>query len=246
MSGRLAVVGTGPGAPDQLTGAAVEELAAAEVLIGYRAYLDRLPGSVAPGRREASGLGGERERARRAVSEAAAGARVALVSGGDAGIYGMAALALDEAAELAQAAPPVVVVPGVTAASAAGALLGAPLAVDFACLSLSDLLVPRAEVLGKVEALAAVDIALVLYNPAGRERRQPWMAAVSALQRHRPPATPVAAVRRAYREGQAIEVSEVGRMAALEVDMETVVVVGSSRTRRVGSWLYTLRDEPLP
>ena len=92
---------------------------------------------VAPGRREAYPIGDERERARRAVSAAAEGARVALVSSGDAGIYGMASLAIDQAAALGEAAPELVVVPGVTAASAAGALLGAPLAVDFACLSLS-------------------------------------------------------------------------------------------------------------
>lgn len=243
MSGRLAVVGTGPGAPDQLTVAAARELAAAELLVGYRGYLDRLPVTVAPGRRDGYGLGEERLRARRAVEEAAAGARVALVSGGDAGIYGMASLAIDEAVALGAAAPAVAVVPGVTAASAAGALLGAPLGVDFACVSLSDLLVPRAELLERVEALAAVDIVLVLYNPASRRRREPWEAALAALRRHRPAETPVAAVRRAWREGQEVALSDVGRLGELAVDMETVVVVGSRRTRRHGRWLYSLRDE---
>lgn len=243
MSGRLAVVGIGPGAVDQLTAAAAAELAAAEVLIGYRGYLDQLPAAMAPGRREAYPIGEERERARQAVSVAAAGARVALISSGDAGIYGMASLAIDQAAALGAAAPELVVVPGVTAASAAAALLGAPLAVDFACLSLSDLLLPRSELLARLEALAATDIVLVLYNPAGQQRREPWKAAVSALQRHRPPATPAAAVRRAFREGQTVQLADVGGLDRLEVDMETVVVVGSSRTRRYGSWLYTLRDQ---
>jgi precorrin-3B C17-methyltransferase len=177
------------------------------------------------------------------VSAAAEGARVALVSSGDAGIYGMASLAIDQAAALGEAAPELVVVPGVTAASAAGALLGAPLAVDFACLSLSDLLLPREELLAKVEALAATDIVLVLYNPASRTRREPWEAAVDALQGHRPAGTPAAAVRRAYREGQAVELTDVGGLGRLEIDMETVVVVGSSRTLRHGPWLYTLRNE---
>jgi precorrin-3B C17-methyltransferase len=246
VSGRLAVVGIGPGAPDQLTGAAAGELAAADVVVGYRAYLDLLPAGLTAGRREAYGLGEERRRARRAVAAAAAGARVALVSGGDAGIYGMASLAIDEAVALGQAAPPLVVVPGVTAASAAGALLGAPLGVDFACLSLSDLLVPRAELLARLEALAAVDIVLVLYNPASRSRREPWEAAVAALRRHRPAETPAAAVRRAWRDGQEVELSEVGSLGGLRVDMETVVVVGSRRTRRHGRWLYTLRDGAAP
>ncbi len=242
MSGRLAVVGIGPGATDLLTRAAEAELAAAELVIGYAAYLDRLPGLLAPGRRERYGIGEEAARARRAVEAAARGARVALVSSGDAGIYGMAALAIDTALALGDAAPEIVIVPGLTAASAAGALLGAPLAVDFACLSLSDLLLPRAELLGKLEALAAIDIVLVFYNPASRSRRGPWEAALAALARHRPPATPAAAVRRAYRVGQTVEITDVAGLPALEIDMETVVIVGSTRTRCRGGWLYTMRD----
>jgi len=243
MKGRLAVVGIGPGAVDQLTAAAAAELGAADLLVGYSAYLDQLSTDVAPGRREASPIGDERERALRAVTAAAEGARVALVSSGDAGIYGMASLAIDRAAALGEGAPELVVVPGVTAATAAGALLGAPLAVDFACLSLSDLLLPREELLTKLEALAATDIVLVLYNPASRTRREPWGAAVEALQRHRPAGTPAAAVRRAYRDGQAVELTDVGGLGGLQIDMETVVIVGSSRTRRHGPWLYTLRGE---
>ena len=242
MNGRLAVVGLGPGSPGQLTRAAAEELAHAEVLVGYRAYLDQVPVSLASGRREAFALGEERERARRAVTAAAAGARVALVSSGDPGIYGMASLAIDEAVALGDGAPALVVLPGVTAASAAASVLGAPLAVDFACLSLSDLLVPRADLLATVDALASADIVLVLYNPASRTRLDPWMAAVAALQRHRPAQTPVASVRRAYRQGQEVALSEVGRMGDLAVDMETVVVVGSRHTRLNGGWMYTLRD----
>jgi precorrin-3B C17-methyltransferase len=243
VSGRLAVVGIGPGSSDQLTRAAESELAAAEIVIGYRAYLDQLPVELAPGRREPYELGEERERAHRAVAAAADGARVALVSSGDAGIYGMAPLAIDEAASLGDAAPELVVLPGVTAATAAGAILGAPLAVDFACLSLSDLLLPRGELLAKVEALAATDIVLALYNPASRTRREPWEATVAALQRHRPTTTPVAAVRCAYRDGQQVEVCDMGGLGELAVDMETTVVVGSSRTRRHGNWLYTVRDQ---
>lgn len=237
------MVGIGPGAVDQLTAAAAAELGAADLVVGYRGYLDQLPPEVAPGLRQPYPIGDERERAHRALSAAAGGARVVLVSSGDAGIYGMASLAIEQAASLGEDSPELVVVPGVTAASAAGALLGAPLAVDFACLSLSDLLLPRAELLAKVEALAATDIVLVLYNPASRTRREPWEAAVDALQRHRPAGTPAAAVRRAYRDGQTVELADVGGLHRLEIDMETVVVVGSSRTRRHGSWLYTLRDE---
>lgn len=242
-TGRLAVVGTGPGSPDQLTGAALRELAGAELVVGYRGYLERLPVELAPGRREAYPLGKERERARRALAAAAAGARVALISGGDAGIYGMASIAVEEALSMGPGAPPLVVVPGVTAATAAAALLGAPLSADFACLSLSDLSTSRAGLLARLEALAAVDIVLVLYNPASRLRREPWQAAVEALRRHRPATTPAAAVRRAYREGEEVVVTEVGSLERLEVDMETTVIVGCARTRRRGAWLYTAREK---
>lgn len=241
MSGRLAVVGLGPGSAGQLTAEALAELRSAELIVGYRGYLELLPQGVGA-RREAYELGEERRRARRALEAAAAGARVALVSSGDPGVYGMAGLALAELGELAGREPEVVVMPGVTAATAAAALLGAPLAVDFACLSLSDVLVPARQLEGKLEALAAADIALALYNPASGRRRRPWEIAVTALQRHRRPDTPAAAVRRAYRSGQSLQLAEVGTLAGLAVDMETVVVVGCSRTRRLGDWLVTLRD----
>jgi precorrin-3B C17-methyltransferase len=241
--GRLAVVGLGPGSPDQLTGAASAALRGADLVVGYRGYVDPIPSELTSAVREGYALGQERPRARRAAEAAAGGAQVALVSGGDPGVYGMAALALDEVAELGAGGPEAIVVPGVTAALAAAALLGAPLAVDFACLSLSDLLLPWPELEAKVEALAAADIVLVLYNPASPTRRRPWHAAVASVQRHRPAATPAAAVRRAYRPGQSVRLCDVGCLHTLEVDMETVVVVGSSRTRRRGDWLLTLREE---
>jgi precorrin-3B methylase len=103
--------------------------------------------------------------------------------------------------------------------------------------------VPRAELLERVEALAAVDIVLALYNPASRGRSEPWQAAIASLRRHRAAGTPVAAVRRAWRDGQEVRLSDVEHLDALPVDMETVVVIGSRRTRGHGRWLYTLRDE---
>jgi precorrin-3B C17-methyltransferase len=241
--GRLAIVGLGPGSPELLTAAAAAELAAADVLIGYRGYLDQVPPSASAARREPYALGEERQRARRAALAAREGARVVLVSSGDPGVYGMASLALDELADRPGEPPEVAVIPGVTAATGAAALVGAPLAVDFACLSLSDLLVPRVELEAKITALARADIVLALYNPASRARREPWEAAVCALRAHRPPHTPVAVVRRAFRPGQEIRLTDLAGIGDVPVDMETVVIVGSSRTRRRGDWLLTLRDE---
>ncbi len=241
--GRLAIVGLGPGSGEHLTAAAAAELAAADLLIGFATYLDQIPATASRARREPYPLGAERSRARRAVLAAVEGARVALVSSGDAGVYGMASLALDELADLEGERPEVAVIPGVTAATAAAALVGAPLAVDFACLSLSDLLLPATELEAKVEALARTDIALVLYNPASRTRRAPWDKAVRCLQASRPPSTPIAVVSRAFREGQFVCIAELADLHRMAVDMETVVIVGSSRTRRRGNWLLTLRNK---
>lgn len=243
--GRLAIVGLGPGSPDLLTAAAAAELSSAEILIGYCGYLEQIPPDASPARREPYALGEERQRARHAAAAAADGARVALVSSGDPGIYGMASLALHELAGITgnRDQPEVAVVPGVTAASAAAALVGAPLAVDFACVSLSDLLVPAAEVEAKIEALARADIVLALYNPASRTRHKPWENAVRTLQAARPGATPVALVRRAFRDGQEVRLAELQEVDRIPVDMETIVIVGSSRTRRHGDWLLTLRGE---
>jgi len=242
--GRLAIVGLGPGASELWTEETRAELGQAEVVVGYQAYLDLIPASHAPGERIGYDLGDERLRARRAVAEAAEGRRVALVSSGDAGVYGMASLALDEVAALpAPDQPQVRVLPGISAALAAAALIGAPLAVDFACLSLSDLLLPWAELESKLVALAAADITLVIYNPASTRRRAPWENAVRIIGEARDPATPVAVVSRAYRPGQVVHLADVARLDRLWVDMETLVIVGSSRTRRVGDWLVALRDE---
>jgi precorrin-3B C17-methyltransferase len=243
--GRLAIVGLGPGSPELLTGAAAAELAGAEILIGYRGYLEQIPPAASPARREPYELGEERLRARRAAAAAVDGARVALVSSGDPGIYGMASLALLELSRMSVEGekPEVAVLPGVTAAAAAAALVGAPLAVDFACVSLSDLLVSSAELEAKLDALARVDIVLALYNPASRTRRTPWHSAVKKLQAARPGTTPVAIVSRAYREGQCVQLAELQELDRLPVDMETIVIVGSSRTQRRGSWILTLRDE---
>lgn len=246
MSGRLAIVGIGPGASDQLTRAAAEELAGADVLLGYRAYLRMLEPESLRARIEPFEIGQEVDRARRAAALSLAGDRVALVSSGDAGIYGMAALTLSELQELAHGRPlpETRVVPGVTAASAAAALLGAPLAMDFACLSLSDRLVPWAELQRRLRALVAVDLVLAIYNPRSGSRTRPWQAAVDEIVKRRAPATPVGVVRRAMREGQSITLTDVARLSQIEVDMETCVIVGSSRTRRVGEWMVTLRDWP--
>lgn len=246
MTGRLSIVGLGPGAPAHRTRAAEEAVRDAQVVVGYRAYLAQCDDltcerqTLVPG-----GMGAEQQRADDAVAAAADGFRVALVSSGDAGIYGMASLALAAVAALPAARRPAVqVVPGVTAATAAAALLGAPLARDFACLTLSDKLAPWEVVEDRLRALAATDLALALYNP--RSSQRPWQLerACEVLREHRSGDTPVGLVTDAGRDGEQVEVTTLAAMDAATVGMRSTVLVGSSGTLHVGDWLVTAREVP--
>lgn len=244
MTGRLSVVGLGPGGPAHRTRAAEDAVRDAEVVVGYRSYLEQcsdLTGehqTLVPG-----GMGAEQQRADDAVAAAADGFRVALVSSGDAGVYGMASLALAAVAALPTGQRPVAqVVPGVTAATAAAALLGAPLARDFACLTLSDLLAPWEAVEARLRALATTDLALALYNP--RSSRRPWQLgrACEVLREHRPSDTPVGLVTDAGRDGERVTVTTLDAVDVTEAGMRTVVVIGSGATTRLQDWLVTARE----
>lgn len=246
-AGRLLVVGIGPGDPALLTGQARAALEAADVLVGYGAYLDQVRIWLPERDYRPSPIGAERERARDALSLAAEGRTVALVSSGDAGVCGMASLAL-EALESwgAERAPAVEIVPGVTALLAAAALLGAPLGTDFAAVSLSDLLVPWTTIARRLEAVAAADFVVALYNPASAGRRWQLPAACAILARHRSPETPVGIVREAYRPAQRVATVPLHALPEQSVDMLTVLVVGNGATRRVGDRLVTPRGYPGP
>lgn len=243
-AGRLFVVGLGPGDPRLLTGQALAAIEAAGVVIGYRAYLDQVA-ELLVGQRLAPGeLGDEVGRAELAVRLAGEGATVALVSSGDAGVYGMASPAF-EALERWQSAgrelPDVEVVPGVSAMLAAAALLGAPLGADFAAVSLSDLLTPWNVIERRLALAAEADFVLALYNPASRRRTWQLGRACELLLGQRPPETPVGLVRQAHRPDQHVIVTDLAALAEQPVDMSTIVLIGSSTTRRAGPWLVTPR-----
>ncbi|MGH4013225.1 MAG: precorrin-3B C(17)-methyltransferase [Pseudonocardiaceae bacterium] len=244
MKGSLTVVGLGPGGPAHRTRAAEDAVRSAQVVVGYRGYLAACADLTGSQQRLVPGaMGAEQERAAEAVHAAAEGARVALVSSGDAGIYGMASLALETAAALpAERRPPVRVVPGVTAAAAAAALLGAPLARDFACLTLSDLLAPWAAVETRLRAVAAADLVLALYNP--RSVGRPWQLsrARDVLAEYRPGDTPVGLVTDAGRDGERLELTTLATMDSGSASMRTVVIIGASGTSRLGDWLVTARS----
>jgi adenosylcobyric acid synthase len=227
--GKLSVVGLGPGALDHLTPAASAAIAAAEVVVGYQTYLELIPELLAGKEIVSSGMMKEVERCREALRFAAAGRQVALVSSGDAGTYGMAGLAL-ELQPLAAPDIAVEVVPGVSAVQAAAARLGAPLMHDFAVVSLSDLLTPWALIRRRLEAAAAADFVVAVYNPKSRGRTTQLGEAREILLRHRASATPVGIVRNACRKGETVAVTDLTGLAAAEVDMLSLVIVGNSQT----------------
>ncbi|WP_433124187.1 precorrin-3B C(17)-methyltransferase [Micromonospora sp. CA-240977] len=236
--GRLAVVGLGPGAADLRTPRAVAELRRAAVVVGLDQYLDQVRDVLRPGTRVlSSGLGAEEARARAAVAEAVAGRAVALIGSGDAGVYAMASPALEYADERID----VVGVPGVTAALAAGALLGAPLGHDHAYVSLSDLHTPWEVIERRVTAAAEGDFVTVFYNPRSRARDWQLGKALGILAAHRPPDTPVGVVRNASRPGERVHLDTVATLDPAVVDMYSVVVVGSSDTRLVAGRMVTPR-----
>ena len=247
--GRVTVVGIGPGARAWRTPGADVAIAGATDLVGYGRYLDLL-GPLPPGcARHAYPIGAEEERCRAALALAAEGRRVALVSSGDAGVYGMASL-LFELLDGADAdgrwrGIELAVEPGISALQAAAARAGAPIGHDFCAVSLSDLLTPWPAIARRLRAAAEADFVTALYNPASQKRRSRLVEARNILAAHRPADCPVVLARNLGREGEQVTVTTLAGLDTDAVDMLTVIVVGSSQTRRVEqggrAWLYTPR-----
>jgi cobalt-precorrin 5A hydrolase/precorrin-3B C17-methyltransferase len=236
--GRLAIVGLGPGARDQLTPLATEQLRASSVVVGLDQYVDQVRDLLRPGTRIlVTGMGQEEQRARTAVDQARAGHAVALVGSGDAGVYAMASPALEEADEGLD----VVGVPGVTAGLAASAVLGAPLGHDHAYISLSDLHTPWPAIVRRVRAAAEGDFVVLFYNPRSRGRHWQLGHALEMLSAHRPPTTPIGVVRQASRPDQSVLLTTLEEFDPAVVDMYSLVVVGSSQTRIVAGRMVTPR-----
>ncbi|MFP5362259.1 MAG: precorrin-3B C(17)-methyltransferase [Thermoleophilia bacterium] len=248
--GTLAVVGLGPAGPDWLTPEASATLAAADELVGYGPYLERVP--ARPGqRRHASDNRVEMDRARHALELAAAGSSVAVVSSGDPGIFAMATAVLEavESGNGEFADIDLRVVPGLSAMHAAAARVGAPLGHDFAVISLSDQRKPWQIIERRLDAAGAADLVLALYNPASRTRREQLERAREVLLRHRSPDCPVVVARDVGGPGESVSVSTLAGMDADRVDMRTLLVIGSSTTRVIRgaggrTLVYTPRSYP--
>ncbi|MCU1686817.1 MAG: ATP-binding protein [Amycolatopsis sp.] len=233
--GEVVVVGLGPAGPQWLTPEAAEELAGVEHLVGYGPYLAKVPQRAGQSR-HASGNTVEAERAVEALELAAGGARVAVVSSGDPGVFAMASAVLEQADSETDTAGrfadvTVRVVPGVTAAQAAAARVGAPLGHDYCVLSLSDRLKPWDVIERRLDAAGAADLVLALYNPASRTRTTQLELARKVLLRHRSPETPVVIARDIGGNEESVRVVTLGTLDPSTVDMRCLLIVGSSRTR---------------
>ena len=208
--------------------------------MGYQPYLDLIADLTAGKELIASGMTQEVDRCRAALACAAAGRVVALISSGDAGIYGMAGLAI-ELAEAEKLAVAIEVIPGVTAASAAAAALGAPLMLDFAVISLSDLLVPWATIRARLEAVAGADFAVALYNPRSKRRISQLDEAVAIFRATRPGTTPAGIATAVGQADQALCVTDLDHLLEQEITMRSVVLVGNSATRLIDGRMVTAR-----
>ena len=245
--GRLAIIGIGPGGADWRTPEASALLSGASDIVGYGLYLDLLGTAVSGKTLHASAIGAETERARQALDLAAAGKDVALVSSGDSGVYGLATLVfelLDRGERRDWQAVEITVSPGVSAMQAAAARAGAPLGHDFCAISLSDLLTPWPAIRARLEAAAQADFVVALYNPRSARRQEGLAEAAAILRAHRPARTPVLIARNLGRAGESCHVRTLATLAEAEIDMLTIVIVGSSTTRVISGEpprLYTPR-----
>ncbi len=237
--GKLIVVGIGPGNYENMTVRADRALAGCDVIVGYHVYVD-LVREQYPGKEFlTTPMTKETLRCQMALDEARSGKTVAMVCSGDSGIYGMAALLYELRGESRE--PEIEVVPGLTAACSGGALLGAPLTHDFAVISLSDRLTSWEKIEARLEGAAKADLSLVLYNPASRGRPDHLRHACDILLRTLPEDRPCGVARQIGREGESYQLTTLGQLRTLPVDMFSTVFIGNAMTRTIGDRLVTPR-----
>jgi precorrin-3B C17-methyltransferase len=240
MAGKIYIVGIGPGKKEHLSFRAAEVIESADVVVGYKTYIDILSGILHMNSIFQSGMTKEIDRCRKAMDFALEGKSVALVSSGDPGIYGMAGLML-EIISHEKIAIEVEVLPGITSSSASASVLGAPLMHDFATISLSDLLTDWDTIKTRIECAAMGDFVVCFYNPKSKKRISHIEEARIILLKYRDKNTPVGIVRNALRDGESHVISTLDEMSGQEIDMLSTVIVGNSRTFVSGGRMITPR-----
>ncbi len=238
--GLISVIGTGPGSMENLTPAARDNVLGADVIIGYKTYLDLIPDLLKEKEVLSSSMMQEVDRCNKAFEIAETGKQVALVSGGDPGIYAMAGLVYEIAA-LKNSKVEIRVIPGIAAVNACAARLGAPLMHDFATISLSDLLTPWELIEKRLEAAVQADFVLAIYNPKSKKRAEHIVRAREILLKYRSGDTPVGIVTAATRENEVICLTSLTSMLEADINMQSTVIVGNSTTFTWNGFMITPR-----
>lgn len=236
---KLYVIGIGPGGEEQMTLRAARALASCDCVAGYGLYLDLIAPLIEGKERIQTQMTREVDRCTAARDRALQGKTVAVVSSGDAGVYGMAGLLFEVCQPYPELA--IEVIPGITAACSGGAVLGSPLTCDFACVSLSDLLTPWEVIEQRLRGAAEGDFAIALYNPASRKRTDHLQRACDILLACRAPETVCGLVRNIGREGESFQLTTLGALRDTPVDMLTTVFIGNASTRVIGGRMVTPR-----
>lgn len=236
------MVGIGPGGVDELTFLAVETLNQGTTVIGYKTYLDLIKPLINNKKVIAYGMREEQQRAIEAINLALLGERVVVVSGGDAGIYGMSSVVLEALKEknISPGALDFTVIPGITSALKAASLLGAPLNHDLCFISLSDLLTPWEVIEKRLIHAALGDFTIALYNPQSHKRKK-LTAALNILKQYKNPATPVGIVRDAGRPEEEIKLKTLDQITEDDADMRTVIIIGNNQSYFFENFIITPR-----
>lgn len=234
------VIGTGPGARDNMTPEAQNALLRSDVIVGYKTYLEQIEDFLGDKEVISSSMMQEVDRCEKSFSLADEGKNVALISGGDAGIYAMAGLIL-EMASVRKNPPQIKIIPGIAALNGCAARLGAPLMHDFAAISMSDLLTPWELIVKRVEAASAADFVIVIYNPRSKKRREQIVTTRDIVMKHRNKSTPVGIVTNATRENETVVITDLNHMLNEEIGMQSTVIIGNSSTFVWNNFMITPR-----
>lgn len=239
-AGTLYVVGTGPGSAEYMTVAAINALKDSDIIIGYKTYLELIPEFLEDKEVISSEMMKEVDRCREALNIADQGKTIALVCGGDPGIYAMAGLVFEMAQKVKNSCK-IEIIPGLAAINSCAARLGAPLMHDFAAVSLSDLLTPWPLIEKRLEAVAMADFVTAIYNPRSKKRTEQIVRTREIFLKHRSPETVVGIVTAATRENEKIVITTLEELLENEIGMQSTVIIGNSQTYRWNDLMVTPR-----
>lgn len=239
MTKKVYVVGLGPGGVEQMTKRAQETLAICDVIAGYNVYIDLIKDDYRDKEFLSTGMRKEVERCKLAIEEALKGKTVAMISSGDAGVYGMAGIMYQIASDYPELE--VEVVPGITAACSGAAVLGAPLISDFTLISLSDLLTPWEKIEKRLDLASQADFVICLYNPSSFKRHDYLQKACDIMLKNQRADVPAGIVRNIGREGEEYEIMTLAELRDAQVDMFSTVIIGNSQTEVINNKMVTPR-----